>query len=87
MNKINPLYVLGFFVLVLIVMIVQNRSMQNKITEATQQVSVIKRVGQEIAFLKQHWKNPKQAKKNIDALLNNRMLQNRRKNLIVTRLH
>jgi hypothetical protein len=75
MNKINPLYILGFFVFVLLLMIYQNVKMQNKIVTATQQVSVIKQVGQEIASLKQHWKNPTQAKKNIDALLNNRVFK------------
>ncbi len=72
MNKINPLYILGFFVLVLVTMIIQNMSMQTKIAEASQQVSVIKQVGQEISALKKHWKDPTQAKKNIDLLLSNR---------------
>ncbi|MEA2111652.1 MAG: hypothetical protein U9P71_06340 [Campylobacterota bacterium] len=72
MNKINPLYILIFFILVLLLMIVQNITMQNKIMEASQQISIIKKVGQEISSLKEHWKNPTQAKKNIDALLNNR---------------
>jgi len=72
MNKINPLYILGFFVFVLLLMIYQNVKMQDKIVTATQQVSVVKQVGQEIASLKKHWKNPTQAQKNIEALLNNR---------------
>jgi hypothetical protein len=72
MNKINPLYILGFFIFVLFLMIYQNVKMQDKIVTATQQVSVVTQVGQEIASLKKHWKNPIQAKKNIDSILNNR---------------
>ncbi|GEM_PF-1404528 len=70
MNKINPLYILGFFVLVLILTIVQNHSMQNKIAEATQLVSSIKQNGQKIATLKEHWKNSKQTLQHIESLLN-----------------
>jgi len=68
-NKINPLYVLGFFVLVLVITIIQNASMQHKITEAAQLVSSIKQNGQKVAMLKQHWKNSSQTVQHIDALL------------------
>ncbi len=72
MNKINPIYILGFFVLVLIIVIFQNFSIKNKILETTQQVSSIKQNGQVIASLKKHWKNPAQSQKSIDAILNHR---------------
>ncbi len=72
MNKINPIYILGFFVLVLVVMIFQNFSIRNTIVETTQQVSSVKQNGQAIASLKKHWKNPVQSQKSIDALLNHR---------------
>ena len=70
MNKINPLYILGFFVLVLILTVIQNYSIQNKIAEAAQLVSTIKQNGQEISTLKKHWKNSKQTVQHIEALLN-----------------
>lgn len=72
MNKINPIYILAFFILVLILTIIQNYSMQNKIADAAKLVSSIKQNGQQVATLKKHWKNPKQTRQHIDALLNQR---------------
>ncbi len=77
MNKINPLYILGFFVLVLILTVVQNYSIQNKIAEAAEVVSSIKENGQKISTLKKHWKNSKQTLQHIEALLNQSPFKNK----------
>ncbi len=70
MNKINPIYILAFFVLVLIITIIQTNAIQREIVATTQLVSSIKQNGQEIASLKKHWKDSKQTLQRIEAILN-----------------
>ncbi len=69
MNKINPLYLLGAFSFVAILMIVMSSKIQTNIIEASQQSAVLEVDGKYILGLKDKWKNTKLAKKRIDRIL------------------
>jgi len=69
MNKINPLYVLGFFVFMALLMIMQSVKLENKISEKAQANAAMQTVGKKLASLKEQWQDPKAAQKKIDAVL------------------
>jgi Tfp pilus assembly protein PilN len=69
MNKINPLYLFAFLVLVVLFMVYQNSRMQSKIVLTAQKNIQLERTGKHIKTLKEQWKNPKKAQKRIDAIL------------------
>ena len=69
MNKINPFYILGFFVLMALLMMYENHHMEQKISAKAQANAATQILGKKVASLKSRWKNPKQAQKKIDAVL------------------
>lgn len=74
MNKINPLYTLGFFVLMAVVMIYQNSAMEEKISEQAQANAETELLGKQIAALKSQWKDSGAATRKIDAVLAQRAI-------------
>ena len=69
MNKINPLYILGFFVLMAVLMMYENHRMEQKISAKAQQNAATQLLGKKVASLKARWKDPKAAQRKIDAVL------------------
>ncbi len=59
MSKINPLYMLIFFILVLVLMVYKTSDMQNKIIDVTQKNVYIEADAKEIGLLKKRWKDQK----------------------------
>jgi len=60
MNKINPLYLLGFFILVFLLVVYKTEVMQKKIVLNAQNNVQIEADAKEIYLLKGRWKNQKQ---------------------------
>jgi len=69
MNKISPLYLSVFLLLVALFMAYQNDHIESKIALTAQKSAQLERVGKHIKALKQQWKNPKKAQKRIDTIL------------------
>lgn len=69
MNKINPLYIFGFFAFMALLMIYQGGRMENKISAKAQENAAVQVLGKKIAALKSQWKDPDVAQKKIDAVL------------------
>ncbi len=77
MNKINPLYLLGFFVFVAIFMIYKTSSTQEKIIIVTQN-SIQKEInGKEIALLKKRWKDKKAMIGRLNTILTHKKFANK----------
>ncbi|MEA3521474.1 MAG: hypothetical protein U9R50_00710 [Campylobacterota bacterium] len=77
MNKINPLFLLGFFVLVAILMIYKSNVTQSKIMIVNQNNIQAEADGKKIQLLKQRWKDQKMMKKRIDTLLSHSAYANK----------
>jgi hypothetical protein len=77
MNKINPLYLFAFLVLVALFMIYQNSRIQSKMLLATQKSAQLERTGKHIKTLKQQWKDPKKAQKRIDTVLSQHIFKSK----------
>jgi len=69
MNKIHPLYLFGFLVMIALFMVYQNSRIQTKIVLTAQKNAQLERTGKHIKQLKEQWKNPKKAQKRIDTVL------------------
>lgn len=74
MNKINPLYVFGFFAFMALVMIVQSVRLEGKIAAKAQENAATQALGKRVASLKGQWKDPQEAQKKIDSVLGLKML-------------
>jgi len=72
MNKINPLYLLGFFIFVALFMVYKTGTVQSKIMNATQNNIQTEIDGKEIALLKKRWKDQKAMKKRLDSVLSHK---------------
>jgi hypothetical protein len=72
MNKINPLYILGFFTLALILIIYKTSVMQEKISIVTQKNVQIEEDGKQIQLLKKRWKNQKLMTQRLKKILNHK---------------
>ncbi len=69
MNKIHPLYILGFFVLMVFFMVYESARTEEKISLKAQENARTQLLGKKIASLKERWKDPAKARKKIDAIL------------------
>lgn len=74
MNKINPLYTLGFFVFMALLMIVQSVRLEEKIAKKAQENAATQTLGKRVASLKKQWNDPKEARKKIDSVLGLKLL-------------
>jgi len=72
MNKINPLYILVFFIFVAIFMIYKTGVTQTKIVDATHNNIQTEIDGKEILLLKKRWKDQKIMKKRLDRILSHK---------------
>ena len=72
MNKINPLYLLGIFIAVALLMMYESWAMEKKISRKAQENAQTEMLGKKVASLKTRWKDPKKARSRIDAVLNMR---------------
>ena len=70
MNKINPLYLLLIFTSVALFMVYQTANVENKTAHAIRSNTVLEQTGKHVKVLKDHWKDPKESQKRIDAILN-----------------
>jgi hypothetical protein len=77
MSKINPLYILGFFLFMALLMIYQNSAMEKKIALKAQENAATQMLGKKVAALKSQWKDPKAAQKRVDAVLGLRQLKSK----------
>ena len=75
MNKINPLYLFAFLVLVALFMVYQNSRIESKIVLTAQKNAQLERTGKHIKMLKQQWKNPKKAQRRIETVLSQHMFK------------
>ncbi len=75
MNKIHPLYLFGFLVMIALFMVYQNSRIQTKIVLTAQKNAQLERTGKHIKQLKEQWKNPKKAQKRIDTVLSQQALK------------
>lgn len=75
MNKINPLYIFGFFAFMALLMMYQSGRMENKISAKAQENAAAQILGKKIAALKSQWKDPEVAQKKIDAVMGLRQLK------------
>lgn len=93
MSKINPLYLLGFFLFVAVLMIYKTGNTQEKINHLTASNVQIEADGKQIKLLKERWKDSKLMKKRIDAIVTLNTFKNRvikkekKKNSYVIQLH
>jgi predicted membrane-bound dolichyl-phosphate-mannose-protein mannosyltransferase len=69
MNKINPLYILIFFVIVAFLMVYKSVQTQNKIVTIARHNVQIEQDGSYIKALKDRWKNPKMSQKRLENVL------------------
>ncbi len=69
MNKINPLYLLLIFASIALFMVYQTAHIENKTAHMIQSNTVLEQTGRHVKVLKDHWKNPKESQKRIDAIL------------------
>ena len=69
MNKINPLYMLIFFVIVALLMVYKSVQTQNNIVKTARHNVQIEQDGSYIKALKDRWKNPKESKKRLEKIL------------------
>ncbi len=69
MNKINPLYILIFFVIVAFLMVYKSVQTQNKIVTIARHNVQIEQDGSYIKTLKDRWKNPKMSQKRLESVL------------------
>ncbi len=69
MNKINPLYLLLFFVLVVLLMIYKVSETETQINEVIRQNAHFESDGKEISGLKNRWKDSDAVVKRIDTIL------------------
>ena len=69
MNKINPLYMLVFFVVVAFLMVYKSIQVQNKIVQTARHNVQTEYDGSYIKSLKDRWKNPKEMQKRLDKVL------------------
>lgn len=74
MNKINPLYTLGFFMLMALIMIYQSSAMDGKISDQAKKNAETELLGKKIMALKSRWKDSAEAQRKIDAVLAHRTL-------------
>ncbi len=72
MNKINPLFLLGFFIFVAVLMIYKSNVTQSKIMIVNQNNIQAEADGKKIQLLKKRWKDQKAMKKRIDMLLSHK---------------
>jgi hypothetical protein len=75
MNKIHPLYLFGFLVMIALFMVYQNGRIQTKIVSTAQKNAQLERTGKHIKELKEQWKNPKKAQKRIDTVLSQQVFR------------
>ncbi len=69
MNKINPLYMLIFFVVVAFLMVYKSMQTQDKIIQTARHNVQIEQDGSYIKSLKDRWKSPKESKKRLEKIL------------------
>ena len=74
MNKINPLYALGFFVFMAVLMMIQGVRLEGKIAKKAQENAATQMLGKRVASLKKEWKDPQEAQKKIDSVLGLKLL-------------
>jgi hypothetical protein len=93
MSKINPLYLLGFFLFVAVLMIYKTGSTQEKINDLTASNVQIEADGKQIQLLKERWKDSKRMQKRIESILshhtfkNNVIKKEKKKNRYIFQLH
>jgi hypothetical protein len=68
-NKVNPIYLLAFFIFVALLMIYQNSKMQTKIIQTARESVEIEQDGSYIQGLKTRWKDSKTMQKRLDTVL------------------
>ncbi len=69
MNKINPLYLLLFFVLAAILMMYKVSATESRITNLTQENARAEADGKAISQLKSRWKDNAAMQKRVDSIL------------------
>ena len=69
MNKINPLYLVIFFMLVALLMIVSSRGVEQNIVRVAQESAVLEVEGKYISGLREQWKDAKKSKKRVERIL------------------
>ena len=77
MNKVNPLYMLIFFVLVAIVMIYKVDSTQKRVIAISQKNVQAEADAKEISLLKKRWKNQKLMINRLKKILSQKSFANR----------
>ncbi len=79
MNKINPIYILLFFISITLFMMYQSSSMQDKISEQEQKNSTILQSGKQLKVLQERWGDSQSAKRDIDKVLELKQLSKKLK--------
>lgn len=74
MNKINPLYVFGFFAFMVLLMMFQSTRLEKRISSKAQANAQMQETGKKVASLQSLWKDPQAAQKKIDNVLGLRQL-------------
>lgn len=77
MNKINPLYIFGFFTMAALLMVYRSSALEADIAAQAQANAAMQAEGKMLAALKAQWKDPQAAQKKIDAVLGLRQLKNK----------
>lgn len=77
MNKINPLYIFGFFAMAAVLMVYRSSAIEADIAAQAQTNAGMQIEGKKLAALKAQWKDPQAAQKKIDAVLGLRQLKNK----------
>lgn len=74
MNKINPLYLLGAFTFLLLLLGIQSIRMEDRAAELARENVALVAQAKRIDALKKRWKDPKTAKAQFERILNLRKL-------------
>jgi len=69
MNRINPLYILGLLVAILLIVLYQNHALQKRIAQESASLVQLEAKAKEIATLKRYWGDAKLQKKRILSIL------------------
>ncbi len=72
MNKINPLYLLVFFLLALVLMVYKVGNTESKILSGTQHIAHYEADGKQIEQLKNRWKEASLMQKRVETLLSHK---------------
>lgn len=69
MNKINPLYMLAFFIFIALLSFVMSYNQKIEIAQMAQKNALLEQEGEKISALKSQWSDAKKSKKRIDKVL------------------